>query len=213
MRRLLPVLILLAALPLGAKKPRKVRLLAWAPPPAPWTVTDYQLSAKEGGIEVRLSYLPMGARGNFFKDKTGNAADPFANDATTLLFQLEIVNTSAGTVTVEPGMFQLAGEGLTDAPWSEVDYLSKFKDLGEQERDELRRTYLTQKVEVPPNSKLSRAMAFDAQALDREVAFRLSAQNLPIGMRDGRALAIFVMRWIRVRLGPDGRPLPEAPKP
>ncbi len=205
----LPVLLLAVAPAARAGKPKlhTVRVLEWAPPLPPWRADGFQLSASQAGVEVKVTFLPPGARGPFFREKTGVAEDPFANDGNALFFQLEIVNAGSATFSVAPGQFSLSGGGNPDGPWRTEDYLLKFKTAGPTESARLHRLYLMEKVELAPGTKLNRAIVFGAQSFLRQDGFLLSTENLPVVAPDGRALALFRMRYVKRKVDDQGRPV------
>lgn len=198
-RIILPALFLgLVFSPLVHAK-RGLRTLAWRRPAPPWTATEFTLSAAENDTEVRITFLPPGGRSAFFLAKTGVASDPFANDVSTLTFQIEIENRSQRTLALEPKQFKLVGQQASDSPWGDTDYMTKFHALGAAERDDMRKVYLTQRVELPPGSKVNRLLVFDSFVMDSRHGFMLTAENLPIGQHAGKATAAFVMQVITLR--------------
>ena len=197
-RSLLALLLVLVFPPLLHAK-RGFKTLAWRKPAPPWEAKEFTLSAAEGGTEVRITFLPPGGRSAFFLAKTGVAADPFTNDVSTLTFQIEIENRSQRTLALEPAQFKLVGQQASDSPWSETEYMTKFHDLGASELDRMRKVYLTQRVELPPGSKVNRLLVFDSFAMDSRHGFMLTAENLPIGQRAGKATAAFVMQVITLK--------------
>lgn len=175
---------------------RGLRTLAWRRPAPPWTAAEFTLSAAENDTQVRITFLPPGGRSAFFLAKTGIAGDPFANDVSTLTFQIEIENRSRRTLALEPKQFKLVGQQASDSPWGETEYVTKFNALGATELDRMRKVYLTQRVELLPGSKVNRLLVFDSFVMDSRHGFMLTAENLPIGQHAGKATAAFVMQVI-----------------
>lgn len=180
---------------------RGVKTLAWRKPPPPWEAKEFTLSAAEDGTEVRITFLPPGGRSDFFLAKTGVAGDPFTHDVSILTFQVEIENRSKRTLSLEPAQFRLVGSQASDTAWGETEYMAKFHNLGSSELESMRRLYLTKRVELPPDSKVNRLLVFDSFAMDSKRGFMLTAENLPIGQREGRATAAFVMQVVTLKVG------------
>ena len=191
------LLLLILAPALHAR--RGLKTLAWRQPPPPWVAKEFTLSAMERDVAVRITFLPPGGRSAFFLEKTGVASDPFTNDNGILTFQIEIENRSARTLALEPAQFKITGERASDSPWDESEYLAKFHDLNTDEREAMRKVYLTRRVDLPPGSKVNRLLVFDSFAMDSKHGFMLTAENLPIGQHEGRATAAFVMQVVTLK--------------
>lgn len=197
-RRLIPLTALLLLAPFAAQA-RKLKHWVWDKPPAGWTLNGTTLSVDEKGFQISITYLEAGYREDFFFQKTGKAYDPFGNDLDKVLFMVEIVNTTERTVIIDPKQFRLKGGKDEDAAWDEPQFYAKFRDMDSVDLARLRSIYLTRQVELPPHSKMIRALVFEGLVFDFKRGMHLIADGLPAGRQQSQQSASFKMKHVKIK--------------